>query len=59
MRFRRGGAMRRSLEQPRNLVAEAIRRLRKRPRMSTYLKVVYWIIILGAFFLVLDAVFFR
>jgi len=51
--------MRRSLEQPRNLVAEAIRRLRKRPRMSTYLKVVYWIIILGAFFLVLDAVFFR
>jgi hypothetical protein len=51
--------MRRSLEQRRNLVAEAIRRLPKQRPMPTYQKVVFWIIILGAFFLVLDVVFFR
>lgn len=51
--------MRKSLEQRWNLVAEAMRRLPKRRPVPTYQKVVFWIIVLGALFLVLDVIFFR
>jgi hypothetical protein len=51
--------MSRSREERQKFIAEAISRFAKRPPMPTYQKAVFWIIILGALFLVLDVVFFR
>jgi hypothetical protein len=51
--------MRGSFEQRKNLIAEAMRRYTKRRPLPTYQKVVFWIIILGALFLVLNVVLSR